>query len=77
MKNNEFLIDVEQYRNIIELMKQALMFYADIENYNSSKIILDLGSQARFAIETVDNILKQIERMDEEYNKMISSEIDS
>jgi len=61
----------EKYLNIIELLKQALSFYADEQNYlffkdKDALIALDEGSQARFA-------LKQIEELDE-INEKIKSD---
>lgn len=59
----------EDNQNIIELMKQALLFYAEPKSYlgitnNSvcycgvsvSPVEIDEGHQARFALETLDKI---------------------
>lgn len=60
---------VEEYQNLVELLKQALLFYADKSNYVSDigfkpyVELDDYGSQARFA-------LKRIEELDDIYGKM-------
>lgn len=58
----------EQYENLIELLKQALLFYADKENYlfykkKDAPIALDEGSQARFALEKINEIMESNDKM--------------
>lgn len=66
-------ISIEQYENLVALLKKALEFYANQSNYYSgnefklSLILKDDGSQARFA-------LKKIEEL-EEINKNIEDEL--
>lgn len=66
-------ISIEQYENLVALLKKALEFYADKRNYNSVMGTIapidsdEQGSQARFA-------LKKIEEL-EEINKNIEDEL--
>jgi len=55
--------DIEEYKNTIELLKQALLFYAGDDNYkpvnNNGKITyidLDHGSQARYALDLIEKL---------------------
>lgn len=59
--------------NTIELMKQSLLFYADEINYESkhqmngelfSKIEMDKGNQARFAIKKIDDLNKYMDDLE-------------
>ena len=59
---------IEDYQNLVELLKQALLFYAEKSNYigdiyRNSNIAIDNGSQARFALE-------KIKELEEVYNKI-------
>ena len=79
---------IEERDNLIEMLKLALKFYANQENYKGtrnsntccyggvapSSIEMDEGSQARFVIEQVDKLLKINQNMQDEYDKMISDE---
>lgn len=52
---------IEEYQNLVSLLKQALLFYADKKNYNndefkSPKIIIDNGSQAEFALNKINEL---------------------
>ena len=56
--NNE-----EQYQSLLTLAKQALMFYANENNYtfgmvagNFSQIELDKGFQAKFALQQMEQL---------------------
>lgn len=43
--------NVDKYKNLVELLKQALLFYSDENNYKGNQIIADeYGSQARYAL---------------------------
>ena len=74
---------IEEYQNLVELLKQALRFYANKSTYGNfmgspSSIDLDEhGSQARFALEQVDKIEKANQKMQDEYNKVINETIDA
>lgn len=62
-------ITTEQLISQISLLQKALEFYAEIDNYsaahgqNQSKILLDKGSQAQYALSQIDNINMQAEEM--------------
>jgi len=63
-------ISIEQYENLVALLKKALEFYADDKVYegDNSLIKSDLfGSQARFALKKIDEL--------EEINKKLEQEI--
>lgn len=62
----------EQYENLIELLKQALKFYADKKNYlfykdKNAPIALDEGSQARFALQKAQEILDADKKLQEDW----------
>lgn len=81
---------IEERDNLIEMLKQALKFYANQDNYKGtrnsntccyggvavSSIEMDEGAQARFAIEQIDKLLQINQNMQDEYDKIISDEID-
>jgi hypothetical protein len=66
-------ISIEQYENLVALLKQALKFYANSSNYHGAMGTIapidsdEQGSQARFA-------LKKIEEL-EEINKKLELDI--
>lgn len=70
----------EKYKNQVELLKQALLFYADKINYhgemgNAAMIDLDEhGSQARFALEQLKKVEEINEGIDNDYLKYVSEE---
>ena len=73
-------------QNALELLKQALMFYANSDNYKQtqsvhyelfSMIDVDNGSQARFALEQLEKIKKLNEGAEEEFVKNITNAIES
>ncbi|MFW5847615.1 MAG: hypothetical protein ACOCVF_01670 [bacterium] len=58
---------IEELTNKITLMKQALMFYANKENYLSGGLIeQDRGEQAIFVINQIKEIDKYIEELNEQ-----------
>ena len=65
------------YDNLIELLKQALLFYADKENYGGATGTIapidsdDYGSQARFALSKIDEMKTLSETMEDEYKKQL------
>ena len=74
--------NIEDYQNLIELLKQALLFYADEKNYigdiyRNSNIAVDQGSQARFALEKINEIENAYNDLDEYINKTIMNAMDS
>ncbi len=70
--------NIEEYQNLIELLKKALQFYADASNYiklenKPSNIELDeYGSQARFAISKIDEMFANNQKILNEYNEIVS-----
>lgn len=69
--------DNEKYLNIIELLKQALLFYADKGNYlfykdKDALIALDEGSQARFALKQIEGLDEINEKIKSDYNDLIN-----
>jgi len=75
--------DIETYKNQVELLKQALLFYADKDNYSSemeNPALIDLdeqGSQARFALEQLKKVEEVNEKMNEDYNQIINDTINA
>lgn len=75
------LEDKEQYLNVIKYLQTVLEFYAEEDNYKvnyigeknyeQSKIILDNGSQAKFALKSIDNISKEIQKTNDDYDKIL------
>ena len=74
----------QDYENLIELLRQALLFYANKENYNKNNYsesrgyqsMIDLdeyGSQARFALKKI----KEIREINEKLVKDYSAEIEA
>ena len=64
--------NIDEFINTIELIKQSLLFYADTANYESihkmngelfSKIEMDNGNQARFAIKQIEDLNKYMEEL--------------
>ena len=70
---------IEEYQNILELLKRALEFYADTRNYEGSmgtvaSIALDeYGSQARFALAKIKEIKDGEEKMQSDYDKIVNN----
>lgn len=74
------LMNNEQYENLIALLKEALKFYANKENYlfhkdKDAPIALDEGSQARFALKKVQETLDADKKLQDDYNRVISETI--
>ena len=64
MNNNE------EYQNLIELLKKALEFYANPDNYNNSLIQKDGGYQAKFALDKIEEVYKNNQKILDEYISM-------
>ena len=65
----------EEYENIINLLKEALRFYADPKNYTGTMAMIDLdeqGSQARFALKQAEELIEKNHKMQEDYDKLIT-----
>ena len=76
----------EDLLNQIELLKQALLFYANEENYKGyyngkelepALVGVDGGSQARFALQRLQETLDQNQEMEDEYIKEIQEKIEA
>ena len=61
---------LEELINRLELLKQALQYYSNTANYegDNPNILLDKGSQAKFALDTLTN--------QENYHETLVSEAD-
>jgi len=66
--------------NVIELLKQALLFYSSVNNYKVDRTIsdsifspieMDSGTQARFALKLIEDNAKVMEGANEEYLKSL------
>jgi hypothetical protein len=77
---------IEDYQNIIELLKHALKYYADEDHYiknrpdkgeKYSSIELDSGIQARFALKKLDEFNEIHKKMENDFMNFISSSIES
>lgn len=78
--------NIEEYRNLLELFKQALLFYSNSDNYVNkhktngelaSLINIDSGFQAKFALEQakiIDDLNKEAEN---DYFENISNFIET
>ena len=78
----------EDYENQISLLKTALEFYANPVNYLNDKFIhgkgnislIDIdehGSQARFALKTLETIQNENNKMKADYDRMIGETINA
>jgi hypothetical protein len=69
---------IEEYQNLVALLKTTLEFYADQRNYagymgNPASIDLDEhGSQARFALEQINGQELQNQKMLDDYEKLMA-----
>lgn len=73
--------NIEQLQNSIELLKRALTFYAEKDNYIAkhnqnntlfSYIEMDNGVQARFALEKLEQTENLYKEAEEDYTKTIT-----
>jgi hypothetical protein len=68
---------IEERDNLIQLMQEALKFYADPTNYIGPMGTIapiysdDYGSQARFALEKVKQLNEQNQKIQDDYDKLI------
>ncbi len=65
---------IDKYINTVELLKLVLKFYADESNYidindkcQTLPILLDCGTQARFALEKISELDELNKSMENEY----------
>lgn len=59
-------INFEKLNNAISIAKQALLFYANEDNYNpklgsSANILIDCGHQAKYALDIIENVIEPVE----------------
>lgn len=71
----------EQYENLIALMREALSFYANIDNYKTntelfSKIGVDNGFQAKYTLKQVQETLEINQKMLIDYNEGLNENMD-
>ena len=71
----------EEDQNLIALLKEALKFYANKENYlfykdKDAPVAIDEGHQARFALEKVIEFDKLLDKVNEEYDKYVNGIIE-
>lgn len=76
-------LNIDEYKNLISLLEQALLFYADKENYTDNgndksiltKIEIDKGSQARFALDKMKELEEMYLNTVEEYKNISELEV--
>ena len=66
--------------NLIELLRQALLFYANENNYsgamgNAALIEIDKGSQAKFALTKIKEFTETNEKLEADYMKNMNEAI--
>jgi hypothetical protein len=82
LEKRKIMYNIEEYKNIIEFLNQALKFYANTDNYNVNRKIsdeifsaiqMDSGSQARFALKRIKIFNDAKEKTENDYNALIES----
>lgn len=68
----------EEYENVFALLKKALEFYADKNQYHDgfgrkTSIDLDEGSQARFVLKQTEDLIEMNRKMQEDYDKLMAA----
>lgn len=75
--------NIEEYQNIVELLKQALWFYANNEHYKVihainnelfSYVEMDSGTQARFALNKLRELEELKKKMEDEFTESIKED---
>jgi hypothetical protein len=70
--------NVEEYQNLVSILKSALEFYANKDNYDAkhpinnvlfSHIEMDCGAQAKFALGKIQDMENSHKMLESEYNK--------
>lgn len=76
--------NVEEYQNLTSILKQALEFYANTENYDAkhpvnnvlfSQIEMDCGAQAKFALSKIEEVENNQKDLESELVKNLTNEI--
>jgi len=77
---------IEEYQNVVELLKKALEFYANKNNYIDcqhihyelfSLIEMDAGNQARFALDKIQELENLNKVMEENFMKEITDKVNN
>lgn len=72
---------IEDHKSLIELLRQALLFYANDENYYGgvefelSLAVKDGGSQARFALAKITEFTEVGEKLEADYMRNMNEAI--
>jgi hypothetical protein len=78
------LSNIEDYQNLVIVLKKVLEFYANKENYEVNVpqnnvlyayIEMDKGAQAKFALEKIQEFEKNGKRMEDEFIKNLTTAI--
>ena len=73
---------IEEYENLVELLKQVLAYYADDNTYTifntgnetkSNSIMIDKGFQAKFALQKIKELEEIYDKIDLDYLKSIEN----
>jgi len=77
---------IEEYRNAIEMLKQALSFYANPDNYKQNHAVnhelfsyveMDGGVQANFALNKLSDLENLSKNMEDEFVKNLTGAIEN
>ena len=75
---------IEEYQNLVNVLKQALQFYANTKNYTQNKnvnstlfsqIEMDCGAQARFALDKINEREIMDKKIQDEYTELTDNMI--
>jgi len=74
--------NIEEYQNLVGLLKNALKFYANEDNYlfynnKDAPVALDNGSQARFALKKIEEASEASDKMEADYVKNLTEAIEN
>lgn len=75
--------NIEEYQNLVGLLKKALEFYANTNNYksdvdNAAMIDLDeYGSQARFALKKIQEVEKMQKELEQQFVNDVTKAIEN
>lgn len=85
MKMEKTINTIEELQNLVVLLQEVLKFYGDSNNYRGTKsassccggtpfslIDVDEGSQARAALERVKELVKENQKIQDEYDKFMA-----
>lgn len=75
--------NIEEYQSLVELLKQALKFYANPSNYIGAMGTIapidsdEHGSQARFALEKIEELEKINKNIENDYDRIVNNVLKS